>query len=366
MSFRSFDSRGILAARHAVAIVGASLSLVAVVTLAGCDAGPRTTTPGGGAQVQPAGTNGQSDGMAVTVDPELPVYAPVQGVSGTITSVGSDTMNNLMTLWAEGFQKHYPGVKVEVEGKGTSTAMPALVAGTSNFGPMSRPAKGDEVNAFQQKFGYKPELLSTAVDMLAVYVHKDNPLTGLTLTQVDAIFSKNRVLGHDDDVTTWGQLGLTGEWADKPISLYGRNSASGTYGFFKDVALGGGDFKDTVKEQPGSSSVVQSVSQERYGIGYSGIGYITSNVKAVPLAQRDGDDFVPPAANSGDRYPLYRFLYLAVNKEPNKALDPLRQEFVRFIFSRDGQDVVIKDGYLPINAAQARVELEKLGIEPGF
>lgn len=302
----------------------------------------------------------------VQVDSKLPSYTPTQGVTGKLKSVGSDTMNNLMTLWAEGFRKHYPGVKVEVEGKGTSTAIPALESGRSNFGPMSRPIKGGEISEFQEKFGYKPVLVSTAVDMLAIYVHKDNPLKGLTLAQVDAIFSRNRVLGYDEDLTTWGQLGLTGEWADKPISLYGRNSASGTYGFVKDVALGGGDYKATVKEQPGSSSVVQSVSQDRYGIGYSGIGYISSNVKVVPLAEREGGDFVPPTADSGDRYPLYRFLSLALNKEPNKDLDPLRQEFVRFIYSQDGQEVVTKDGYLPISAAQARAELEKLGIEPGF
>lgn len=340
-------------------------SAAALFVIAGCDAGPRTTGSGG-AHVVSGDATAQSAGAAVTLDPALPAYSPLQGVSGTITSVGSDTMNNLMALWTEGFKKHYPAATAAVEGKGTSTAMPALVAGTANFGPMSRPPKSEEIASFQQKFNYKPVLLSTSIDMLAVYVHKDNPLSGLTLPQVDAIFSKNRELGHHDDVTTWGQLGLTGEWADKPISLYGRNSASGTYGFFKDEALGGGDFKDTVKEQPGSSAVVQSVSQDRYGIGYSGIGYITSNVKAIPLAEREGEDLVPPTAESGDRYPLYRFLYLAVNKEPNVELDPLRREFIRYLFSREGQEVVIKDGYLPLSAAQARTELEKVGIEPGF
>ncbi|MEX0701107.1 MAG: phosphate ABC transporter substrate-binding protein [Planctomycetales bacterium] len=353
--------------------MAAWLVSAALVALSGCDGGPRTTSDGGPTVQKdgPAGSNADSGGqraagIAVTIDPALPAYAPAQGVSGTITSVGSDTMNNLMTLWAEGFQKHYPGVKVEVEGKGTSTAMPALIAGTSNFGPMSRPAKADEISGFQQKFGYKPLLLSTAVDMLAVYVHKDNPLSGLSLPQVDAIFSKNRQLGHPDDITTWGQLGLKGEWEHAPISLYGRNSASGTYGFFKDVALGGGDYKDTVKEQPGSSSVVQSVAQDRFGIGFSGIGYITSNVKAVPLAEREGEDPISAAAGSGDRYPLYRFLYLAVNKEPNKDFDPLRREFIRFIFSKAGQEVVVKDGYLPVNGAQARSALQQVDIEPGF
>src|SRR4029077_13154693 len=214
----------------------------------------------------------------VKVDPKLPDYKPVGGVSGNMKSVGSDTMNNLMALWAEGFHKHYPNVEVAVEGKGSTTAPPALIAGTAHFGPMSRPMKQAEIDKFEEKFGYKPTGLATSIDMLAVYVHKDNPIKSLTLPQLDAIFSKTRKAGYAKDITTWGDLGLEGEWADKPISLYGRNSASGTYGFFKEHVLLNGDFKDSVKEQPGSSSVVQGVASDRYAIGYSGIGYKTADV----------------------------------------------------------------------------------------
>ncbi|MCA8974978.1 MAG: substrate-binding domain-containing protein, partial [Planctomycetes bacterium] len=190
------------------------------------------------------------------VDRALPTYTAVTGVSGSIKSVGSDTMNNEMTLWAEAFVKMYPNVKVEIEGKGSTTAPPALVEGSSTFGPMSRPMKDKEIDAFEKKFGYKPTAIATSIDMLAVYVHKDNPITHLTIKQVDAIFSKGRKGGAAEDITTWGQLGLGGEWANKPISLYGRNSASGTYGYFKEKALFKGDYKDSVKEQPGSSAVV--------------------------------------------------------------------------------------------------------------
>jgi len=226
------------------------------------------------------------------VDKRLPDYKPTSGVSGNIKSVGSDTMNNMMALWAEGFRKHYPNVQVEVEGKGSSTAPPALIAGTASFGPMSRAMKSKEVDEFKEAFGYEPTPLKTSIDMLAVYVHKDNPLKGLTLQQVDAIFSKTRAGGLDKDITTWGDVGLTGEWANKPISLYGRNSASGTYGYFKKHALFKGDYKDSVKEQPGSSSVVQGVATDKYGIGYSGIGYKTADVNAVALAVEAGEDFV--------------------------------------------------------------------------
>jgi len=299
---------------------------------------------------------------AVKVDPALSSYRKVSGVSGNVNSVGSDTMNNLMTLWAEAFLKMYPNVKVQVEGKGSSTAPPALIAGTSQFGPMSRAMRATEVDQFEAKYGYKPTQLRTSYDALAVYVNKDNPIAKMTMAQVDAVFSKTRRLGARQNVTTWGQLGLPGDWANRPISLYGRNSASGTYGFFKEHALGNGDYKDQVKEQPGSASVVQGVTEDRFGIGYSGIGYRTSGVKVVPLVGKDGtttSDGRYEDVKAG-KYPLNRFLYLYINRAPGKPLDPVVKEFCRLIFTKEGQEVVIKDGYLPLPAEVAKQELAKL------
>jgi len=298
----------------------------------------------------------------IQVDPALPAYQKTSGVSGNINSVGSDTMNNMMTLWAEAFLKMYPNVKVQVEGKGSSTAPPALIAGTSQFGPMSRAMRATEVDQFEAKYGFKPTQLRTSYDALAVYVNKDNPLEKLTLAQVDAAFSKTRRRGYKQNVTTWGQLGLTGDWANRPISLYGRNSASGTYGFFKEHSLNNGDYKDSVKEQPGSASVVQGVTEDRFGMGYSGIGYKTSGVKVVALATKDGDPFSAGSyedVKSG-KYPLNRFLYIYINRAPGRPLDPLVKEFSKFIFSKEGQEVVLKDGYLPLPAAIAKQELAKL------
>ena len=308
---------------------------------------------------------GLATAQNVKVDPKLPHYKPTTGVSGNVASVGSDTMNNLMALWAEGFKRHYPGVQVEIEGKGSSTAPPALIAGKSTFGPMSRRMKAQEIDDFKKAYGYEPVALPTSIDMLAVYVHKDNPIAGLTLQQVDAIFSKTRNGGAKKDLRTWGDVGLTGEWADKPISLYGRNSASGTYGYFKKYALFKGDFKDSVKEQPGSSSVVQGVASDKYGIGYSGIGYKTADVRVVPLATEAGEEMVPatPANAYTGEYPLARFLYLYVNYRPGSHLDPLRAEFLKYVFSHEGQSDVIKDGYFPITAAIARQALGQVGIE---
>lgn len=302
--------------------------------------------------------------VGVKVDPALPAYKQTSGVSGRIKSIGSDTMNNLMTLWAEGFRTVYPNVEIEIEGKGSTTAPPALIAGTAQFGPMSRAMKKAETDKFEEKFGYKPTLLGSGIDMLAVYVHKDNPIRSLTLHQVDAIFSKNRKGGYKEDIKTWGQLGLTGEWTDKPISLFGRNEASGTYGFFKENALFDGDYKDLVKAQPGSSSVVQGVASDKYAIGYSGIGYMTADVRAVPLARSDKDKVIEASgenAYSGE-YPLARLLYIYINYKPNAKLDPLTREFIQYMFSRQGQEDVVKGGYYPLPAKMAQSILKGVGL----
>ncbi|MGD9973231.1 MAG: PstS family phosphate ABC transporter substrate-binding protein [Desulfatirhabdiaceae bacterium] len=302
---------------------------------------------------------------AVELDPKLTAYRKTSGVSGNVKSIGSDTLNNLMTLWTEGFRASYPAVKIEIEGKGSSTAPPALIEGTAQFGPMSREMKSKEIDAFEKKFGYKPARIRSAVDALAVFVHKDNPIKSMTLQQVDAIFSKNRKGGFAKDIVTWGDLGLTGEWADKPISLYGRNSASGTYGYFKEVALFHGDCKDSVKEQPGSSAVVQGVATDKYAIGYSGVGYKTADVRTVPIASGDGKpsyDANAENAYSGN-YPLARFLYIYLNKNPNQAINPLQGEFIKFVFSREGQQIVIKDGFYPVTNALAQEDLKALGIK---
>ncbi|NJN69245.1 MAG: phosphate ABC transporter substrate-binding protein [Nitrospira sp.] len=294
-------------------------------------------------------TNAMAD-EAIQVDPNVKGYVKVTGVSGNLNSIGSDTLNNLMTLWAEGFRKQYPGVKIQIEGKGSSTAPPALIEGTAQVGPMSRPMKSTEVDSFERKYKYKPTAFPVAIDALAVYVHRDNPIPGMTMAQVDAVFSKSRRWGAREDIERWGQLGVSDELGSSPISLYGRNSASGTYGFFKEHALKNGDYKDQVKEQPGSASVVQGVTEDPAGIGYSGIGYLTSGIRALPLAEKEGGTFAPPTQENAmnGSYPLWRHLLVYVNKAPNKPLDPLVKEFIKFIYSREGQAIAIKDGFFPI------------------
>jgi phosphate transport system substrate-binding protein len=299
-----------------------------------------------------------------TVDPKLPDYSKASGISGNISSIGSDTLNNLMTLWAEAFKKQYPNVNIQIQGAGSSTAPPALEQGTANFGPMSRAMKENEIQAFEKKHGYKPTAVPVAVDALAIFVHKDNPIKGLSMPVLDAMFSSTRKCGFEKTVKTWGDAGLSGAWAKRDLQIYGRNSVSGTYGYFKEHALCKGDFKTNVNEQPGSASVVQSVATSINGIGYSGIGYKTSGVRTVPLKGSDGEFYDANEKNAlSGKYPLARFLYVYVNKAPNKPLAPLEAEFLRMVLSKQGQQVVEKDGYIPLPASEAAKIRAKLGIK---
>jgi phosphate transport system substrate-binding protein len=294
---------------------------------------------------------------------DLPDYKKVSGISGNLSSVGSDTLANMMTFWAEEFKRNYPNVNIQIQAAGSSTAPPALTEATSNLGPMSRKMKSREVEAFQKRYGYKPTKVRVAIDALAVFVHKDNPIKGLRIDQVDAIFSQNQKCGAPKSIERWGDLGLTGNWAEKDIQLYGRNSVSGTYGYFKHKALCKGDYKNTVNEQPGSASVVQSVSSSLNGIGYSGIGYKTSGVRAVALAKKGNNFIEATMANAlTGKYPLSRYLYVYVNKHPNKPLAPKEAEFLKMVLSKQGQDIVAKDGYIPLPKKIVEKELKKLGL----
>lgn len=356
-----------LTARVRANAIGAALRTAALCAalLAGCGDStspqPATGSGGGAPSGAQADRGSQASAAVISVDPALPSYRAREAISGSIKSVGSDTMNNLMAAWAETFKTFYPTVTVAVEGAGSNTAPPALVQGQAQFGPMSREMKQSEIDLFRDRFGYEPTLLQTAIDCLAVYVHRDCPLHEITLAQVAAVFGTGEPM-------TWGDLGVTDPaWAEKPIAVYGRNEASGTYVFFKERALGGRDFRGSVQVQQGSSGVVQAVATDPFAMGYSGIGYRTAAVRPLAISDGTGPAVEPSygAALAGD-YPLARFLYTYVNYDARAGLPPLVAEFVRVMLSREGQEAVVKDGYYPVTAGMARDDLVRVGIEPGF
>lgn len=293
----------------------------------------------------------------------LPSYQRVSGVSGSLLSVGSDTLAGMTTLWVEEFESIYPNINAQVQASGSSTAPPALTEGTAHFGPMSRPMRLREIEAFEQEHGYKPIALKVAIDAIGIFVHRDNPIQGLNFQQIDSIFSVTLRCGATTSLSNWHELGLTSDWSKRKFQLFGRNSVSGTYGYFKQNALCGGDFKKRVNEQPGSASVVQSVASSISSIGYSGVGYQVAGVKLIPIAKSQHDYIYATRDNIlNGRYPLSRFLYVYVNKHPTKSLSKVQSEFIRFIFSNQGQELVRKDGYVPINRALAEQELAKVGV----
>jgi len=309
---------------------------------------------------------GAAAGVALAqaeVDPNVPEYEVAQGVSGNLAGVGSDTLLNMMALWMEEFEKLYPNVTTSYKGEGSGTAPPALIEGTAQLGPMSREMKDSELDAFEKEYGFKPTTLNVAVDCVAVFVNKENPVKGLTLPQLDCVFSQTQKSGFRN-ITEWGQVGLKGEWEDMPISLYGRNSVSGTYAFFKEKALFKGDYKDTVKEQPGSAAVVNGVANDKAAIGYSGIGYKTADVRAIPLAKTHEDKLAEPSFENAmnGTYPLGRTLMINVVKKPNEPLPKLAEEFIKFVLSKQGQEVVVKDGFGPLSPEQIEKELAKIGV----
>ena len=300
--------------------------------------------------------------LPISAEP-LKVYHKVPGISGALTSVGSDTLAGMTTLWVEEFQQLYPGVNGQVQASGSATAPPALTEQTAQFGPMSRPMRNREIEAFERVHGYKPTELRIAIDAIGIFVHRDNPIQGLNFVQIDSIFSVTMRCGGVEPIMTWTQLGLDYQWAERAIQMFGRNSVSGTYGYFKENALCGGDFRNTVNEQPGSASVVQSVASAINTIGYSGVGYQVSGVKRLPIAKQ-GEEYVDATRENilSGKYPLSRYLYVYINKNPQKSLSPIEREFIRFIYSQQGQAMVEKDGYIALSPDIAQQELAKVGI----
>lgn len=290
--------------------------------------------------------------------------APDGMLSGNLSSVGSDTLGNLMALWAQDFSQHYPNVNLQIQAAGSSTAPSALAAGAAQLGPMSRPMKAAEVSAFAHHYGYAPLAVPVAVDALVVLVHKDNPLPGLNLRQLDQIFSANRRCGADSPIRYWGELGLPGSWRQRALQRFGRNSASGTYGYFKQRALCGGDFMARVNELPGSASVVQAIAGSLNGIGYASIGFRASGVRVLPLAET-GENYVAPdgASVRNGSYPLVRYLYIYINKAPNQPLEPLTAAFLDRVLSEQGQKLVNYDGYLPLPPELRHETRARLGLE---
>lgn len=314
------------------------------------------------------------------VDPQVAAYAPARDLTGRLTIAGSDTMQPLLVKLANDFTRHHPGVRFVIEDVGSGEAIKEFIHGYSlqrrgekarkghngatelNLLASSRVMTEREIAMFSAMNGYEPLAIPVALDAVSVYVNQENPIQGLTLAQVDAIFGRERKRGYVEDITTWGQVGLADRWQGQAIRTYGRSKGSGTRDFFTAVALLDGNLKEGIKETPGSASEILAIAREPLGIGYAGTGFQTSHVKAVPIAEDEGKSYIAPSSDSvlNGRYPLRRYLYLYVDKGD---LDPVLEGFLKFVNSREGQQVVVRAGLYPLSKREVERNVARLSEE---
>lgn len=298
------------------------------------------------------------------VDPSLPAYRPKEQVSGTIKLVGSNTMSQVASIWIEGFRQFHPNVEIENEIRGSANAVSSVISGEATFGLLSRSIHPQEVAAFEEKFGHAPTVLTPTFEPIAVYAQESNPINGLTLQQLDAIFSTTRLRGAQAEATTWGDLGLSGAWASRPITLQGRSSDTGSVVFFRDAVLAGGAYRRDMVEHRTNVDLVKGVAADPGAIGIAGRTYMLPGVKTIPLSLGEGKPYVDvhSVEAAQGQYPLIRPLQLVVNQAPGEELPALQSEFLKYVFSRLGQEDVLRAGFQPISAEPAQIALDAVGL----
>ncbi|MFI4968846.1 MAG: PstS family phosphate ABC transporter substrate-binding protein [Lysobacterales bacterium] len=286
------------------------------------------------------------------------------GLSGSLTSVGSDTASALVTRWASAFQAQHPGARIQVQAPGSASAPIALIEGAADLGSMSRPMNAGEQSRFAARYGYPPTEVVVARDAIVVFVHPDNPLTRITLADLDAIYSATRRCGRARAIRRWSDLEPAANAAigATPLLATGRNASSGTHELFRESALCGGEYRPDVIAWPGNGAVVATVAANRGAIGYAGIGYVNGLVKPLALA-RSGTEvaIAPDLANvTQGRYPLSRALYVYVNRRPGRALAALPDAFLAYALSDAGQALVAREGFVPLGVEERRAQLAAL------
>lgn len=305
-----------------------------------------------------------NNGVSSPLDPNLPIYRPVDQLKGELKLGGSNTLSHVAAVWIASFQEFYPDAKITIEVNGSLAAIDDVKAGKTDLGLLSRRVRDDEIESFRETFGYPPTVLTPCLERTAIYVHKDNPIKGLTLAQLDAIYSTDRKRGAAEPCRQWGQLGLSGEWAAQPIVLHGRTAETGSQVFLQEAVLLGGAMREDIQNHVSNVDMVKEIAKNPAAIGFAGITYGIPEVRAVPLALAEGEDFVAVDSPEADRgaYPLVRRLQLVVKRDPAQELRPIEREFIKYIFSTQGQEDVVKAGFQAIPAQPAHVALDAVGL----
>jgi len=306
------------------------------------------------------GAVGAATGTSVSSG-ALPTYIPVVGLKGKIISIGASTATNLVAHLAVDFRRMYPDVTLQVSASALSLGPTALLKDQADLVPMSRPLTPEEVQSFTRKYGYPPTEIKAAIDGLAIYVQKKNPVPGLTLTQLDGIFSQAQRRGGTS-IETWGQVGLTGEWAGLQIALYGYGPEDGAHQIFRHQVLHDEPFRLALRVEGGGSSIVQGVAADPGAVGFASIFFDCKGVRGVPLAGADGRFYAPTKENIRSlNYPLVRAHYIYVNKPPRQPFGGAAGEFLRFLLSREGQQIVEAGGNISLDAAMVNEGRRSLG-----
>jgi phosphate transport system substrate-binding protein len=304
-------------------------------------------------------------GQGVALDPNLPVYRPVsQTLQGELKLTGSNTMSHVAAVWASGFRQFYPDVKISINVEGSREAVSSVASGQAHIGLLSRSITAEEVAAFQQQLKHPPQVLTPCLERMAIYVHKDNPIKGLTLQQIDAVFSADCKRGATQPIRTWGQLGFPGAWATQPVTAQGRNNDTGSQVFFQEAVLLGGKYREDLQGHPDNLELLNAIVADPRSIGFAGICYDNPNVRTVPVAIGPQGPFVAidsPEADAG-AYPLVRPLQLVVDHDPAKGQPAMQAEFIKYVFSSRGQEDVIKSGFQAIPAQPANIALDAVGL----
>jgi phosphate transport system substrate-binding protein len=295
------------------------------------------------------------------LDPQIPPYTFHETVSGKLAIAGSDSMRPLIEAWIDDLKRRHPGMRVTLDGAGSDTGLAAILEHRAEIAAMSRRMTAKEIADFVKEYGFEPTEVPVATDALAIFVHRDNPITGLSLEELDAMFCRERRRGLTYPVDSWGLIGLMDEWFEAPVRLYGRNGKSGTSYLFREEVCKGGTFRSQLVDAQGSASVVLDVAKDPQGIGFSAIGYRTSMVRPVPIAAVKGGRYVEPTFETvmDGSYPLRRHLYFYVARPPKVSPSPVLTELVRFALSSQGQQLALDHGYFPLSVREIARLAEK-------
>jgi phosphate transport system substrate-binding protein len=331
-------------------ILTAACAVAAVFAAATAQARVTKDVPPGWPQPKPRAT--EEAEQHIVVDPAIADYKRLPDLAGKVRSVGSSTLSNILNRWADEFKLIYPNIAFDVQGGGSGIAPPALLEGRADLAPMSRPMTDKELGDFQKKFGHAPTRLTVALDAIAIYVNKHNPLKQITLKQLDGVFSISHKRGGEP-IKVWGQLGLTDLWSDRAITIKAPARTHGMYTVFKEMVLEGGDYRLDLRAEPVSTSIVQGVGADTTAIGFASYFFSTRRTRALAVAANEGGPFFAPTQQNclEGKYPLSRLLYVYVNKTSKAPISPAADQFLRFICSKQGQEAAANEGNFPLSAA---------------